>query len=63
MRINTLRIMRCSDTMVIGEIEVAKINCYIKNAETLKRNNIQLCREHTTFVVTINVLSMNKEST
>jgi len=26
MRLNTLRIMRCSDTMVIGEIEVAKID-------------------------------------
>lgn len=37
MRINTLRIMRCSDTMVIGEIEVAKINCYIKKCRDFKK--------------------------
>lgn len=46
-----------------GDIEVSKINCYKKCRETLKGNKIQLCTKHSTFVVTIYVPSVNKEST
>lgn len=63
MRINALRIMRCLDTMVMGDREVSKINCYKKCRETLKGNKIQLCAKHSTVVVTIYVPSVNKEST
>lgn len=62
MRINTLRIVRYSKAIVIGEIEVAKIDKLLKKCRDTFKRNIQLCGEHSTFVVTIYVPSVNKES-